>query len=334
MALFFKLKAGWGVARRSLLLGALTPFIFACGTAGTSVSAAELPSWVRSPPQDTLQSMYGVGEGPTLHDSTQQALRSIAGRMSTRIKSDAISRSGISGNIATRHYQETVEAYIQDIKLSAYSVRQSELVGSRYFVLVEMSRADFVRDTTLRLNTVDDELRRKLAFTPATSAFDRFLACQTAPATIEQGRLLTLVLSTAEPDFSAAGPLQQYSAYEARCEQVLQGVTLHLQFNPQFAPLAEAIGQQLAVRRVPQGRADARLTVEGKVTEREVFNSKNAMVDLSVALIDGGNAVVARQNYRLNGVSVVSFEAALDDALRKFLATGGADRVLADLHLR
>lgn len=318
----------------SRLLIASLWMVFASAVAAGQAGAAGLPIWVRTPPQDTMLAIYGVGEGPTLNEATQQALRAIAGKLSTHIRSDAVSQSGLAGGVATRRYQETVEAYIQDIKLSAYDVRQTELVGGRYFVLVEMSRADFVRDTRLRLDTIDAELRRTLGPNTATRPFDRFLACQTAPAAIEQGRLLALILSTTDPDFAAAGPLQQYDAYQQHCAQALQGVTLRLQVDPGFTPLAEAIGRQLTVRTVSHGSADGRLDVTGNIANREMFGSKNAMVDLSVALIDDGGAVVARQTYRLNGVSVISFDAALNDALRKFLADEGVERILTDLRLR
>lgn len=65
-----------------------------------------------------------------------------------------------------------------------------------------------------------------------------------------------------------------------------------------------------------------------------MFGSLNAVVDLSVALVDDRNSVVARQSYRLNGLSMLSYEGALQDALRKFLASGGVDRVLSDLRLQ
>lgn len=318
----------------SRLLIASLWMVFASAVAAGQAGAAGLPIWVRTPPQDTMLAIYGVGEGPTLNEATQQALRAIAGKLSTHIRSDAVSQSGLAGGVATRRYQETVEAYIQDIKLSAYDVRRTELAGGRYFVLVEMSRADFVRDTKLQLDTIDAELRRTLGPNAATRPFDRFLACQAAPATIEQGRLLALILSTTDPDFAAAGPLQQYDAYQQHCAQALQGVTLRLQVDPGFTPLAEAISRQLTVRTVSHGSADGRLDVTGNIANREMFGSKNAMVDLSVALIDDRDAVVARQTYRLNGVSVISFDAALNDALRKFLADEGVERILTDLRLR
>lgn len=316
---------------RSAALGAIA---FTLVAAFSNTVAATLPSWVRTPPQDTAVSMYGVGEGASFSDATQQALRSIAGKMSTRIRSDAVSRSGISGSVASRHYQETVEAYIQDIKLSAYNVVQSEMVGNRHFALVEMSRADFTRDTSLQLDTLDDELRRKLAFTPATLPLDRFLACQTAPTAIDQARFLTLVLSTADPTADATPRMRQYSAYEDQCARSLQALTLLLQSSPQFSPLAEALGQELAVKSVSRGAADARLEVGGNITKREVFNNKSVVIDLSVALLSNSSAVVSRQNYRLNGTSVVSFEAATDNALRNFLNAGGVEQVLTDLRLR
>lgn len=330
------LKGGSAPSLAARLVRFIAPSILVVTLAAAypGAAASGLPSWVRTPPQDTAHSMYGVGEGPDLSDATQQALRSIAGKMSTRIRSDAVSRSGISGNVATRHYQETVEAYIQDIKLSAYNVVQSELVGSRHFVLVEMSRADFTRDTNLQLETLDDELRRKLAFTPAVLPLDRFLACQTAPVTIDQARFLTLVLSTADPTTDAALRLQRYSAYETQCAQTLRSLTLLLRASPQLTPLAEALGQELAVKSVNRGPADARLEVKGNISQREVFSSKSVIIDLSVALLSNSSAVVARQNYRLNGTSVVSYEAATENALRNFLNAGGVEQVLTDLRLR
>ena len=325
-----------GTRRQRLVIGLSAVLALSSGLLGVSpvAQAAALPSWVSTPPQDNLIAFFGVGEGATLNDATQQALRSIAGKLSTRIRSDAVSSGGISGSTVTRSYQETVEAYIQDIKLSAYNVRQAELVGGRYFVLVEMSREDFVRDTQLQLETVEADLRRRLDGTLTSRPFDRFLACQSAPALIDQARLLSRVLSTADSAFEAAPAMQRYDAYQRGCDQSLQNLTLQLKAAPAFTPLAEAIGQALAVRTVSAGRADGRLDIQGSVVNQEMFGSLNAVVDLSVALVDDRNSVVARQSYRLNGLSMLSYEGALQDALRKFLASGGVDRVLSDLRLQ
>ncbi|MBF0676614.1 LPP20 family lipoprotein [Pseudomonas sp.] len=328
MAVSSKRTAGRFVSGLAMYFSLLGAFLT------SACVAAPLPSWVSSPPQDSLVALYGIGEGPSLNESTQQALRSIAGKLSTRIRSDAVSQGGISGGTATRSYQETVEAYIQDIKLSAYNVRQTELVGGRYFSLVEMSREDFVRDTQLQLDNLEADLKRKLDWQTVARPFERFLACQNISPLIEQGRLLTLALSTAALEFDASTPLRRFDAYQNQCDQVLQGVTVRLQAEPEFAPLAEALGRELAVRTVSRGRADGRLELSAKVTNREMFGSKNAVIDLSIALLDDRNSAIARQSYRLNGVSMIGYEAALDDALRKFLAADGVERVLRDLSLR
>lgn len=328
MAVSSKRTAGRFVSGLAMYFSLLGAFLT------SACVAAPLPSWVSSPPQDSLVALYGIGEGPSLNESTQQALRSIAGKLSTRIRSDAVSQGGISGGTVTRSYQETVEAYIQDIKLSAYNVRQTELVGGRYFSLVEMSREDFVRDTQLQLDNLEAELKRKLDWQTVARPFERFLACQNTSPLIEQGRLLTLALSTTALEFDASTPLRRFDAYQNQCDQVLQDVTVHLQAEPEFAPLAEALGRELTVRTVSRGRADGRLELSAKVTNREMFGSKNAVIDLSIALLDDRNSAIARQSYRLNGVSMIGYEAALDDALRKFLAADGVERVLRDLSLR
>ena len=324
-----------GTRRQRLVIGLSAVLALSSGLLGVSpvAQAAALPSWVSTPPQDNLIAFFGVGEGATLNDATQQALRSIAGKLSTRIRSDAVSSGGISGNTVTRSYQETVEAYIQDIKLSAYNVRQTELVSGRYFVLVEMSREDFVRDTRLQLDTVEADLRRRLDPKLTARPFQRFLGCQAAPGLIDQARLLTLVLSTADTFFEANPAMERYEAYQRDCAQALQNLTLQLQASPAFEPVAEAVGQALNVRTVSSGRADGRLEIKGTVTNQEMFGNLNAVVDLSVALLDDRNSVVARKSYRLNGISMISYDGARQDALRKFLNSGGVDQILTDLRL-
>lgn len=326
---------GTGKRRHCLALGLSAVLVMAGGCASTlPVQAEPLPAWVGVPPQDNAIAFFGVGEGPTLNEATRQALGAIAGKLSTRIRSDAVSTSGLFGNNAIRSYQETVEAYIQDIKLSSYNVSQTELVAGRYFVLVEMSREEFIRDTRLQLETAEADLRRRLDPKLTARPFQRFLGCQAAPALIEKARLLTLVLSTADSLFEAGPYLQRYEAYQHDCDQAMQDLTLHVKTSPAFEPLAEALGQALDVRTVTAGRGDGSLEIQGTVSNQEMFGNLNAMIDLSVALLDDRNSVVARKSYRLNGMSMISHDSALQDALRKFLAAGGADRILADLGLR
>lgn len=296
--------------------------------------ASMLPVWVSNPPADNQIAFFGVGEGPSLNEATQQALRSIAGKLHTRIKSDSISSGSVTGGVAVEDYQETVEAYIQEIKLSSYSVRQTELVNGRYFTLVEMSRDDFVRDTRMQLQEVEAELDRRMDQDLSLRPFERFLACQVATSLIDKANMLAAVLSTADIFEKASPSMARYDSYQRACAQALQNLTLQLKVVQDFFPIGEALSQEITVPVSSSGMADGRLEVKGSASVTELFGDRSAVLDITVALVDDRNSTVASKSYRLNGRSRLSREEAVLDAQRKFLASGGSHQILTDLRLR
>ena len=295
---------------------------------------ASLPDWVSAPPADNQIAFFGVGEGPSINEATQQALRSIAGKLNTRISSESVSSGSISGGVASESYQETVKAYVEDVKLSSYTVNQTQMVNGRYFALVEMSREDFIRDTRLQLQSTEADIERRMSQELGARAFERFRACQVVTSLIGQAHYLNTLLSTADTFHEASPLMARHDAYQRDCAQALQGLTLQLKSPESLHPVAEALSQQLTVPVSTSDYSDGRLDLRGSPVVTELFGDRSAVIDITVALVDDRNSTVASKSYRLNGRSRISREEAVLDAQRKFIASGGVDKILADLRLQ
>jgi|AntRauMinimDraft_4_1070384.scaffolds.fasta_scaffold01428_3 hypothetical protein len=78
--------------------------------------------WWNSPPVDSEQYFYGVGEGYTLSQAQDLALNSIAGKLGTTIASEMSRKTQDFSGISSDNVARTIRSHVNDIELGYYTV--------------------------------------------------------------------------------------------------------------------------------------------------------------------------------------------------------------------
>jgi len=59
----------------------LVPFVFGCATTHMPAQSMDLPNWVFSPLQDSVNTHYGLGQRSTMANTTQAASADVAAKL-------------------------------------------------------------------------------------------------------------------------------------------------------------------------------------------------------------------------------------------------------------
>lgn len=102
--------------------------------------AAAAEDWWFNPPEDTVEFMYGLGEGFTLQQARQAALADIAGKLSTEISSSLNRLAQENDGRFNESVRQEVSSQTANVELSQFQVIQSYQSNSMLRVLVRLDR--------------------------------------------------------------------------------------------------------------------------------------------------------------------------------------------------
>jgi len=231
---------------RSIHSGLTAIFLFVIGFHTTMAVAEALPHWVSNPPHDSQRWMYGIGSGPTLQQAQQDALKNIAGKLMTNIKavteSRAISRNGLS----TQSFEQNIQTYVNATHLSSFNTISTASYQYGYFILIRMSRSNFVRNTRMRLEQLNQTIAIGARDAEKARNLRRFVAYRSLLPKINNAEELGILLQSADHNFSAAQYLSNYARYRERAQIVANETRLMIKSTPQLHPLLEVIARILS----------------------------------------------------------------------------------------
>ena len=117
----------------------------------TLASAASMPEWVTSPPADNAEYLYGVGEGDDREAAKSAALAAIAGTLMTDVRSSfAVSQTVNQGQLEEQ-VKAQVDTQVGNTELSNFQVVEAKKISKRWWVLVQLPRAELISATRGRL---------------------------------------------------------------------------------------------------------------------------------------------------------------------------------------
>ncbi len=92
----------------------------------------KIPTWITSPPQDTVKIFYGLGNGYNLKTANAAALKDASGKLGITVSSIYKQHEQISNESYQKHIDEQVKLSIEDTPISQYQLKfRSSLLASK-----------------------------------------------------------------------------------------------------------------------------------------------------------------------------------------------------------
>lgn len=287
--------------------------------------AQNLPSWFTSPPADTAEAWFAVGEGPDPEAARRMALRAVAARMRTAIEGKVTSEVTDANGRVTRRDSVKVSEDVLKTEFTKVDVVNTARTSQGVMVQVRVDRPAFVRDTRAQLEVAAKPVNDAEAAVQNASTLDQYLALKRVLPDIDKAANIGLLLVGAGDEATGRQTFARYSALKQRTEALATRMVFEVRAKPEDADIAKVVAGALADRGMRSASTStpgaAVLTVD--TTQREVTLGSDKLVRLVVrfSVADDQGRAVASREHQLSGASRFDHKGAREAAINNLANT-------------
>lgn len=281
-------------------------------------TTTSIPQWVKTPPRDNGQFLYGIGEGYSLDKAKQSALKDIAGKLATNVKSETENRTSLNNGLTDSSFSQKINTQVEDIKLTDYELIKSSQQQDRIYVLIAMSRAAFIQDKQDQLKDLNTRIAAELKGIDSKNKTLQLVGYNHVINLANQARPLLYLLRTTDPLFDGQHELDTYRQYEQKEKQLAATTDFYVTSAPAIAALTEQVKTALQSNGFQlnnQTRADGVIEIKGSINKAEIFSTKSVKINLNVLVKTATGQLISSKSYLLTGTSVDSYESAQRNAM-------------------
>ena len=305
---------------RILLLLCLSGFMLSV----SKVALAELPEWILFPPSSETE-LFAIGEGQTLQQANDVALKNILGQLRTRISGGFSQRQILNNDAFAEYINQSVSSSIESLPISQYKKLKNHQEDGTFFSLISVEKqqlADTFRgELTSNFYKLSKALREQ-----ATVASKLEWWVQNKPQLLEQFatnvRYIEILDMLAQP---TAKDKSLLSTTETQLNDIQSGVCLYVLPHKQ-ENLRLAFRQQILSLGLNADNAQCEFTIQlfDTVKLQELFNQHVASLSLDVKL-NKNNQPIASEIINESGRSLQNQANASNAAYQRLMSKIEAD---------
>lgn len=309
------------LAGKLLLSLFIFSFLTGCVTTGEQQGSANIPQWVETPQTDTLQSLYGIGEGVTLDIAKQSGLKDIASKFSINVTSETNKRQSLHNGKSELLFQQRINTHVKDIELTKYNLLKTEHTKGLYYVMLSISRPEFIADKRGKLDSIMNSIKIELTNINRKNKVEQLYRYNKVLLLVDQAEPLLHLLEVADKRFSKTEYIDQFNRYIEREKQLLANTYFYIHSDRKLSAIGSLINNSLQTygfQIANKAHSDGIINVTGEVSRAEVFSSKNVKINFSVLVKSKKGQVYRKNAYTINGASVSSYKSAEKSAIQRF----------------
>lgn len=281
--------------------------------------AQNLPAWFTSPPADSAEAWFAVGEGPDPETARRMALRAVAARMRSVIEGSVTSDVTDANGRVTRRDSVKVSEDVLKTEFTKVDVVNTARSNQGVMVQVRVDRPAFIRDTEAQLALAAKPVTEAEASVQGASNLEQFLALKRVLPDIEKSANLSLLLVGAGNEAGGRQNHARFVSLKQRTEAMATRLVFELRSKPEDADIAKVVAGSLADRGMRSAnRATPGATVMSIDSEaREVTLGSDKLVRLVVrfSVVDEQGRAVASREHQLSGASRFDHKGAREAAV-------------------
>ncbi|MDD5717000.1 MAG: LPP20 family lipoprotein [Sulfuricurvum sp.] len=287
------------------------------------------PAWYLNPPSDDETYFYGVGEGETLRQAKDDALRDIASRLSITISSKVSKNStqSTSGNSSLYHQdvKVNVESEIKKIVFNSFEVVSGAQNGTKPIVLIKVDKEKFFNN---QLEILDD-IRSKLNHIQTESAdrgiLEQYAMFQELVPEADKAKTIVSVLSTYAIPFQRDGVQQELADFQHLRGGILSKIEFYITADNDSRYNADTLKEALGKEKIkiarflnPKNSNVVILNLESETVNKQVYGFSMAVVRTAVTLKSNEGNILSSFVVESKGSSTLNAGAALKNAGANF----------------
>jgi hypothetical protein len=286
--------------------------------------AASLPDWVTSPPADSAEHLYGVGEGDDREAAKSAALAAIAGTLMTDVRSSfAVSQTVNQGQLEEQ-VRAQVDTQVGNTELSNFQVVEAKKISKRWWVLIQLPRAELINATKTRLDEADQSLTNAMNRLQQQSTLEQYLDQAPVAAQLEESQAALALLRAADTEFDGSAYTDRYVGYKDSLAAINRKLEIRISADSAAEEFAGKLVNLLSDERIKASVGSAEqgqssIEIRSTVENFEFGGDKESKLQLRLVTLNDKGDVVASVERAEVGASPTSKEIAQQQAAGKLV---------------
>jgi len=266
------------------------------------------PSWYLNPPQNSGSFLYGVGEGSSINVAKASALGSVSESLSLTVSSELSKRDSSNRYNGREDIYSSVVSSLKteakEMEFSEYTIIKNEQVGSKIFLLVEVSRQKLFKDQKAKLELFSNELKAEQKSISDYPVLKQALLYKQRAQKRHTLKSLALLSKTIDSNFDTDAYIKQVTQVGDASQKALNRVKISVTASKQAEIFVDAIKEGLNNAGIKTGsnNANTQLYLDSAFHLDEIYGFKIAKSTLSVSTKEK-NKTVATNAVVLSGKS-------------------------------
>ena len=317
-------SAGLAVMVMASAMGALTGCASVKSMAGMGSAPAAPPEWTISPPPDSDDAMYGVGEGLDVGTATRLALRDVASKLRVSVSGVIRSQTSEANGRVDSAASSSMMSEVQKTEFRQYTLVQSAPAPSGVYALVKVDRQAFLNDTRERIGRMESLTTQLLATHPKPTPLEHYVTLQRARPLLaaQQGLFLMFKSADLKPDDQARQARLQKLLADA--DSAAGKVQVAVVAGPDDADLRGVLAGLLSDQgiRVTEQAAGAQgvLEVAGPMETSKFGQDVVVRLRAKLSLKDGRGSAIGAREHLVTAASRTDARMARQQAVAKLQA--------------
>lgn len=311
-------------------------FLFAiCACSGAKNATSGTPSWFLQPKQNSLASLYGVGQGFTLEEATKSALADAASRLIVTISSDSTLLREENNNSSNEEMRQQIKQNIEKIEFTNFAVSHSEQIGSQFFVEISMPRDEFISAQKDKMSLLDQQIENLNKNIPSQNLIQKRNSLVSELDMLKQASLLARIIEASGENAKLKEKLSLTASVQDQLNKLTDKVEFYFEINSP-SEISSIIRTALNKEKIKISRTESssanqvKIAINSSKRGGEVYGAHITKIKIDFENKSAGK-VIASNSIEVSGSSSIdekeSYAAALE-ALKDKIAEDGVLKVL------
>lgn len=285
----------------------------------------EIPQWYLNSPANTGLFLYGSGDGENLEAAKSNALNNMAAGLVVSISSSlqtTTKTSVLNGKDSySKDISKDVKVEVQKIKFTNATVKNSQLINGRFYVLMQVNRIDLFTQKKSEFDTRDNRIDELHGSLDGKSKLSQIYILQDMYPMIKEAKAQAIVLNAINNEFAYPLYVKKYDKYIDSLDDIKQACIVSVETSIQEKYFADHIVDMLNLNKFKISSNSSKSDVLIKVNVQPKYSMTNgwniAKVTTTISVISD-EKIVSNKIISTVGRSSTSQESALEDASKRF----------------
>jgi len=291
-------------------------------------SKNSLPKWYVQPQSNNAKKLYGVAEGSNVEEATKAALVDLSSKLLVTISSSSTSLMEENKYSANEEFRKNIQQNIENIEFSAFKVSNSAAYEGRFFVEVEVSRVEFIKNQKEKLSFLQQQVQdledsmnsKENKYNPVK----RRVNLQKIVNLYSQIQLISKILSSVGEKIDNAKILAQFANFKKELENSSDKIEFYIENSyfddPSLSKINQIIRKNLALNNIKNATKYSKLSqqqivlkIAAELESHYIYSSYMVKIKFHFDNYLGEN-IIASNNIEIDGASTISLDQAISSA--------------------